>query len=70
MTKLQKKNSLTSFVASLLGAAVAVANAWITIDWINFDIKNEYPKLILSGIIAFGGYVSRIKTSTDSTENK
>ena len=66
MTKLQKKNKQTSRAATILGICVAIASAWITIDWTNFNITKEYPKLILSGIIAYGGYISRIKTDTDS----
>lgn len=68
MTKLQKKNKQTSLAATILGVSVAIANAWITIDWNNFNINTEYPKLLLSAVIAYGGYKSRIKTNTDDIE--
>lgn len=58
----QKKiNLLADYGATLMGLLVAISNAWLNIDWINFDIKKEYPKLILSAIIAIGGYKSIVK---------
>lgn len=59
------KNKKADFAATTLGLLAAIANAWITIDWSNFNFENEYPKLILSGIIALGGYVSKIKQPTE-----
>lgn len=58
----QKKiNWLSNHGATILGVLMAIAQAWITIDWKIFDIEKEYPKLILSAFIAYGGYVSTIK---------
>jgi hypothetical protein len=58
----QKKiNWISDHGATIMGILVAVAQAWITIDWKSFDITKEYPKLVLSAIIAIGGYVSTIK---------
>jgi hypothetical protein len=44
-----------------MGAVVAVATAWVTIDWANFsfDFKSIAP-LVLSGLVALGGYLTTI----------
>ena len=55
------KNKLADHSATIVGVTVAIASAWMTIDWVSFDIKKEWPKLILSAIIAVGGIVSKIK---------
>ena len=57
-----KKRWLANHISTLMGILVAISTAWMTIDWVTFDIKKEYPKLILSAIIAIGGYVTTIKT--------
>jgi len=56
------KNKLADHSATIVGVTVAIASAWMTIDWVTFDIKKEYPKLVLSAVIAAGGYFSTIKT--------
>lgn len=68
MTKTVKRK-LADWSATVIGALVAIANAWITIDWENFELnqKNCF-KLALSGIIAFGGYLSRFKTKENGTQ--
>jgi 16S rRNA U1498 N3-methylase RsmE len=51
------------FTATALGLLVAIANAWMTIDWDNFEWSaNNCVKIGISAIIAMGGYVSTIKT--------
>ena len=55
------KNKLADHSATIVGVTVAIASAWMTIDWVTFDIKKEWPKLVLSAIIAAGGIVSKIK---------
>ncbi len=55
------KNNAHSYVATILGLIVAIASAWLDIEWSNFDITKEWPKLLLSAIIAIGGYLSSIK---------
>ncbi len=51
------------FTATALGLLVAIANAWMTIDWDNFKWNaNNCVKIGISAIIAMGGYVSTIKT--------
>ncbi|MES2379744.1 MAG: hypothetical protein V4538_01795 [Bacteroidota bacterium] len=59
---MKRVNNWQSKLASMLGMATAIANAWITIDWENFDIQKAWPKLLLSAIIALGGWKSQIKT--------
>jgi hypothetical protein len=56
-----KKKKLADYGATALALIVAIASAWMTIEWTTFDIKKEWPKLILSAIIAAGGYVSTLK---------
>ena len=56
-----KKKKLADYGATILSLTVAIASAWMTIEWTTFDIKKEWPKLILSAIIAAGGYVSTLK---------
>lgn len=55
-----KKKTL-SIISTVIGLTVAIANAWITIDWSNFDIHKEWPKLVLSGVIALGGWITQIR---------
>jgi hypothetical protein len=55
------KRKLADYGATILSLVVAIASAWMTIEWTTFDIKKEWPKLILSAIIAAGGYVSTLK---------
>jgi hypothetical protein len=48
-----------------MGFIVAISTAWITIDWTSFDIEKEYPKLILSALIAVGGYMTKLNTKVN-----
>jgi hypothetical protein len=57
------KENWQSHLSTLIGGIMAIANAWITIDWSTFDINKEYPKLILSGLMAIGGYMTKINTN-------
>lgn len=51
------------FAATALGLLVAVSNAWLTIDWDNFEWSlNNGIKIGISAVIAMGGYISTIKT--------
>ncbi len=57
------KKNLHDYLATVLGLAVALSQAWMTIDWANFVLEKEYPKLVLSAIIALGGYVTKFKAN-------
>ena len=57
------KQNWESKLSTLMGFIVAIATAWITIDWVTFDINKEYPKLVLSALIGIGGYMTKIKSN-------
>jgi len=57
------KQNWESKLSTLMGFIVAISTAWITIDWVTFDINKEYPKLILSALIGIGGYLTKIKSN-------
>jgi hypothetical protein len=57
------KENWESKLSTIMGFIVAISTAWITIDWVTFDIKKEYPKLILSALIGIGGYMTKIKSN-------
>lgn len=52
-----------SHISTIAGALVALGTAWSTIDWSNFDLAKDYPKLILPGMIALGGYMTKLNVS-------
>ena len=55
----QLKNNWESKLSTVMGIIVSIANAWVTIDWVVFDINKEYPKLVLSALIIIGGYKTK-----------
>lgn len=57
------KENWESKLSTIMGFIVAISTAWLTIDWITFDINKEYPKLILSALIGIGGYLTKIKSN-------
>ena len=66
LTKLQEqvnklKADLNDHAATILGVVVAVAMAWMDIDWSTFTFERDWKKLVLSGVIAAGGYLSKLK---------
>lgn len=52
------KKRLHNKLATFAGLITAISTAWITIDWASFEVARDYPKLILSGLIAVGGWFS------------
>lgn len=56
------KENWESKLSTIMGFVVAISTAWVTIDWVTFDINKEYPKLILSALIGIGGYMTKIKS--------
>ncbi len=65
--KLSKKQR--SQLSTIMGGVVAVATAWVTIDWANFalDFKSIAP-LVLSGLVALGGYMTTINSKDENTK--
>ncbi len=59
MTKI--KRNWRSYFSTLMGAAVAIATAWSTIDFSTFVISKDWYKLIIPAIIALGGYLTKLK---------
>ena len=50
-----------SELSTLFGAFVAIATAWQSIDWDNFEFNSgNVSKLLISAIIALGGYMTSI----------
>ncbi len=69
MEKNNKKGKLNrSSLSTIIGVAVAISSAWVLIDWVNFDIKKEWPKLVLTAVIACGGIFTKIKGGTTDEE--
>lgn len=48
----------------MIGAIVAIATAWVSVEWetFTFDFKHIAP-LVLSGFVALGGYMTSINTN-------
>jgi hypothetical protein len=60
-----------SIMATILGLLVAIANAWINIDWEHFEFTTgNCIKLLLSAIIAISGLVSTIKPVNSKSKYK
>jgi len=59
------KKNWESRLSTIFGFIVAIANAWVTIDWVTFDINKEYPKLVLSALIGIGGYMTKINSKVN-----
>jgi hypothetical protein len=54
-------NKYKSELSTLFGALVAIATAWQSIDWDNFEFNPAtFSKLMLSAVIALGGYMTSI----------
>jgi hypothetical protein len=68
MMSLTKKQR--SLISTIMGAVVAVCMAWQLVDWENFvfDFKHVFP-LFLSGMVALGGYMTRINGKENGSDN-
>ena len=53
-----------NLLSTLFGAIVAIATAWVGVEWetFAFDFKHIAP-LILSGLVALGGYMTTINAN-------
>lgn len=53
----------SSNISTILGLIVAVANAWINVDWTNFVFDTQHvAPLIVSALVAIGGYMTQIES--------
>lgn len=64
MTKLitKIKSISKSALATIFGILTSLCTAWAVIDFNTFDIKKDWFKLIIIGMPAIGGYISKIKS--------
>lgn len=59
--KLNKKQR--SILSTVMGGVVAIATAWVTVDFENFAFDfNHIAPLVLSGLVALGGYMTTINS--------
>jgi hypothetical protein len=54
------KQNWRSHTSTIIGALVAIATAWSTIDFSTFEIGKDWKMLIIPAVIALGGYVTKI----------
>ena len=63
------KNLITKYkseLSTIFGALVAIATAWQSIDWENFEFNPAtFSKLMMSAIIALGGYMTSINVKSE-----
>ena len=63
------KNIITKYkseLSTIFGALVAIATAWQSIDWDNFEFNPAtFSKLMMSAIIAIGGYMTSINVKSE-----
>lgn len=59
-----------SILSTLMGALVATLNAWVNVDWSTFafDVKHIAP-LLISGMIALGGYMTSINSKDNGNQS-
>ena len=59
-------NKYKSELSTIFGALVAIATAWQSIDWENFEFNPAtISKLMMSAIIALGGYMTSINVKSE-----
>lgn len=59
-------NKYKSELSTIFGALVAIATAWQSIDWDNFEFNPAtFSKLMMSAIIAIGGYMTSINVKSE-----
>ncbi len=68
MKALFKTRKFRSRLSTVLGVLVAIATAWTTIEWSTFDWSRDYMKLVLSAVIAIGGVVTRVKSTSNENQ--
>lgn len=61
----KRKNWWANHGATIAGLVTAVGTAWATIDWTTFDLQRDGIKLIISAVIAGGGWLSKFKVKDE-----
>lgn len=65
MTKIKAK--WRSYFSSVMGAVVAIATAWSTIDFGSFVFSKDWHMLIIPGLIALGGFLTKLEGGKDES---
>lgn len=62
--KLNKSN-----ISTILGLVVAIANAWVNVDWTDFEFNAKHiMPLVVSALIALGGWMTEINIKSKSNK--
>jgi hypothetical protein len=60
-----------STLSTIIGLVVAIANAWVNVDWDNFMWNTQHiAPLVVSGLIALGGYMTKIENPVKKKNNE
>lgn len=62
------KQNWHSHIATLAGLLTALGTAWSTIDFSTFELSKDYPKLIFPGMIALGGWMTKLNVPNNKSE--
>lgn len=60
------KENWHSHASTFIGAIVAIATAWSTIDFSVFVLQNDWNKLIIPAVIALGGYLTKLNSNENN----
>lgn len=55
------KHWIADHGVTIAGFSIAIADALKSIDWANFDISKEWPRILLDCVIAGGGWFLKWK---------
>jgi hypothetical protein len=58
------KQNWHSHIATIAGLLTALGTAWSTIDFTTFEWSKDAPKLVVPGIIALGGYMTKLNIAS------
>lgn len=59
----RKKINWNNHLSTIIGAVVAIANAWVNVDWSNFEMNIQHlGPLVVSGLIGLGGWMTSINS--------
>jgi len=59
--KPRKHRNWRNLASTLIGLGVAIANAWVNVDWETFQMDTKHlAPLVVSAMIAIGGHMTSI----------